>query len=376
MYARQSIDQNDIDAVVQSLKKDLITRGAQVEAFEEALKETTQARYCVVMNSGTTALEAAYYALEGGPSDRILSTPNTFIATIGPGVRRGMTPVFVDIDRNTGNFNLELVLENLDFQSSRGRLFIAPVHFSGIAVDMKKIYNALKNPRTVIIEDAAHAIGSLYPSGEKVGSCTFADMTILSFHPAKVITSGEGGAILTNDEALYKKLLLFRNNGIVRKSAWEYNCEALRGNHNFTEMQGALGLSQLKRLDKFVLKRRKLVKLYHELLKGFEGIRLFSDEPIDRTAYHLMVAQIDFKKFKTDRTAVMAKLKEKNFGTQLHYIPLYRHTAISNITGDLTSYFPEMEKYFEEALSLPLYYDLTEKDVESFVENLKRILLA
>lgn len=374
MYARQSIDQNDIDAVVQSLKGDLITRGAQVEAFEEALKEVCQVRYAVVMNSGSTALDAAYFALDAGPADRILSTPNSFIATVGPGVRRGASPLFIDIDRSTGNFNLDLVLENLDFQSTRGRLFVAPVHFSGIAVDMKKIYNSLKNPRTVIIEDAAHAIGSYYPSGEKVGSCTYSDITILSFHPAKVITSGEGGAALTNDEALYNKLKLFRNNGIIRKSAWEYDCEDLTGNYNFIEMQAALGLSQLKRLDKFVLKRRKLVKLYHELLKGVEGVRLFSDEPLERTAYHLMVAQIDFRKFKTTRTDFMQKLLEHRYGTQLHYIPVYRHPVIKKMVGDVAEYFPEMEKYFEEALSLPLYYDLTEKEVESFVETFKKIL--
>ncbi len=374
MYARQSIDQNDIDAVVQSLKGDLITRGAQVEAFEEALKEVCQVRYAVVMNSGSTALDAAYFALDAGPADRILSTPNSFIATVGPGVRRGASPLFIDIDRSTGNFNLDLVLENLDFQSTRGRLFVAPVHFSGIAVDMKKIYNSLKNPRTVIIEDAAHAIGSYYPSGEKVGSCTYSDITILSFHPAKVITSGEGGAALTNDEALYNKLKLFRNNGIIRKSAWEYDCEDLTGNYNFIEMQAALGLSQLKRLDKFVVKRRKLVKLYHELLKGVEGVRLFSDEPLERTAYHLMVAQIDFRKFKTTRTDFMQKLLEHRYGTQLHYIPVYRHPVIKKMVGDVAEYFPEMEKYFEEALSLPLYYDLTEKEVESFVETFKKIL--
>ena len=374
MYARQSIDQNDIEAVAQSLKGDVITRGPQVEAFEKGLKELCEASYCVVMNSGSSALEAAYFAAEANSADRLITTPNTFISSIGRGVERGMTPVFIDIDPHSGNLNLELLKENLDFQSTRGRLFIVPVHFAGIAVDMKAISDSIKNPKVIIIEDAAHAIGSYYPSGERVGSCAYSDMTVLSFHPAKVLTTGEGGAVLTNSESLYKKLIDFRNNGIHRKSHWEYDCVSYSGNYHMNEMQAALGVSQLKRLDKFILKRRALVKRYREKLKGVEGIKLFSDKPDDYTAYHLMVLQIDMNRFAIDRTTLIQKLKEENIGTQFHYIPLYRHPVLENAIGDLSSYFPNMEKYYQEALSFPLYYDLELEEVDRIVNTLKRIL--
>lgn len=374
MYARQSIDQSDIDAVSQALKGDFITRGPQVEAFENRLKEICEVNYCVVMNSGSTALEAAYFAADANSADRLITSPNTFISTIGRGVERGMTPVFIDIDLSTGNLNLDLLKDNLDFQSTRGRLFIVPVHFAGIAVDMKFINDSLKNPNAVIIEDAAHAIGSYYPSGERVGSCAYSDMTVLSFHPAKTMTTGEGGAVTTNSETLYKKLCDFRNNGIRRKSHWEYDCISYSGNYHMNEMQGALGVSQLKRLDKFIEKRRLLVKRYRENLKGIEGIRLFSDKPDDYTAYHLMVLQIDMKRFGIDRNSLIQKLKEENIGTQYHYIPLYRHPVLEKAIGDLSSYFPNMEKYYQEALSFPLYYDLEVSEVDRIVNTLKRIL--
>lgn len=374
MYARQSIDASDIEAIVQSLKGEFITRGPKVKEFEESLSKYCDAQYAVVMNSGSTALEACYFAADAGPADRLITTPNTFIATISRGVDRGMTPVFIDIDRNNGSFSLEQLEYNLDFQSTRGREFIVPVHFAGIAIDMKRLSDSLKNPNSVVIEDAAHALGSLYPSGEKVGSCAYSDMTILSFHPAKTITTAEGGAVLTNDPILYEKLISFRNNGIKRKSHWEYDCEALTGNYHFTEMQGALGVSQMKRLPEFINKRRALVKRYRELFKDFDGIKLFTDAQDDYTAFHLMVIQIDSEKYSFDRTELIEKLKQKNVGTQYHYIPLYRFSVLKKQFGDLEEYFPEMEKYYKEALSLPLYYDLELKDVDRIVETLKLIL--
>ena len=348
----------------------MITRGRYVSEFEEALKRETGAEYCVVMNSGSSALEACYFAAEGNESDRILTTPNTFVATIAGGVKRGMTPLFVDIDRSTGNLDPNLACENLDYQSSRGRLFFVPVHFSGIAVDMKPIAMKIKNPNTVVIEDAAHALGSRYPTGEKVGSCTYSDMTILSFHPAKTITTGEGGAVLTNDPHLYERLKLFRNNGIVRQEApWQYDVVSLSGNFNFTDFQAALGLSQLKRIDQFIEKRRRLVKRYRQNLKGFDAVRLFTDAFDDSTAFHLFVIQVQ-----ADKTALMAALKEKQIGSQLHYIPVYRHSCFKKSAGDLSDYFPEMEAYAASALSLPLFYSLEESEVDYVCDTLKEIL--
>ncbi|MCB1113906.1 MAG: DegT/DnrJ/EryC1/StrS family aminotransferase [Chlamydiia bacterium] len=369
-YGKQSINEQDCEQVLAALKQPIITRGELVHNFEEKLKATVGAEYCVVVNSGSTALEAAYYAAQGRVNDKVLTTPNSFIASCGPGIRRGMTPCFVDIDRATGNMDLEKTLLNLDYASSRGRLFVVPVHFGGIAMDMKPIREELRDPRAVIIEDAAHALGSKYPSGEKVGSCTYSDMTILSFHPVKNITTGEGGAITTNDPELYKRLLDFRNNGIQRTGqVWDYDVTAFTGNYNFTELQAALGLSQLERMEAFVDKRRALVKRYREKLKGCDKIRLFTDKQDDITAFHLMVIQTQM-----DRTPFMEKLREKGVGTQLHYLPLYRHTAVKEKVGDIAEYLPEMEAYAKTALSIPLYYDLTLQDVDHIADLLQQSL--
>lgn len=369
-YARQSVSNEDVENVITSLKGASITRGPNVEAFEAALCKETGAEFCVVINSGTTALEAAYFAAEGREGDKILTTPNTFVASCGAGIKRGMIPLFVDIDRTTGNMSHEQTLLNIDYPSSRGRLFFVPVHFAGIAVDMKPIRCAIKDPRAVIIEDAAHALGSYYPSGEKVGSCRYSDMTILSFHPAKTITTGEGGAILTNNKEYYERLKLFRNNGIVRgDSIWQYDVEMLTGNYNFTEMQAALGLSQLKRLNEFVEKRRKLIKRYRENLKNSSKIKLFSDAHDAYTSFHLFVIQVD-----ADRTTLMNALKKRGVGSQFHYIPVYNHPFFKKGAGEIGEYFPEMEQYAKEALSLPLYVDLTEENIDYICKILKEEL--
>lgn len=293
-----------------------------------------------------------------------------------------MMPVFVDIDLQTGNLDIDQALLNTEGPSSRGRMFVVPVHFAGLAVDMKKLSEGIKNPATVVIEDAAHAIGSHYPTGEKVGSCAYSDMTMFSFHPAKTLTMGEGGAVTTVDKEYYERLKTFRNNGIVRSkpllrgdpAPWYYEVQDLTGNYNVMDIQAALGLSQIKRLETFVKWRRKLVKLYREYLGPVEGIRLFTDTQDDYTAFHLFVVQIDFKKFKTQRTEVMERLKERGIGTQYHYIPLYRHPVYADHTCDLSEYFPKMEQYYAEGLSLPLYNTLREADVERACKELFNIL--
>jgi len=383
-YARQYIDTTDVNAAASTLSADIITRGPIVDAFEKEVAAYCGAKYAVAFNTGSTALAAACHAAGVGPGDKLISTPNTFVASVIAGMHKGATPVFVDIDRNTGNIDLKKAGFNLEPKLSRGRYVLMPVHFAGIPVDVKKLSQMLMNQDDIIIEDAAHALGTLYTDGSKIGSCQWSDMTIFSFHPAKTITTGEGGIVTTNNSELAHKLQLFRNNGIERSPEYVkasplpydgyYEVTEMTGNYNFTEFQAALGLSQLKKIDKFILKRRELIKHYRELLKEIPNIRLFTNEFDDHTAFHLCVVQIDFAAYKTTRGKVVSALKDQNIGTQVHYIPVYHHPAFTKIHGDISSYFPEMETYYSQALTLPLYYSLRKEDVERVVTSLKKVL--
>ncbi len=381
-YAKPSLDSRDIRGVTKALESDIITRGPIVEAFERTIAQYCHAKYAVAFNSGSSALAAAYFAANLKPQDKLITTPNTYVATIAGAVLRGSTPIFLDIDRNSGNLDLSQLEYTLSQPLSRGRMVVAPVHFAGIAVDMQAIDKMIQNPDVVLIEDAAHALGSNYPTGDRVGSCAWSHMTVFSFHPAKTITTGEGGMVTTNEETLYHRLRLFRNNGIEKEqqylqgepAPWYYEVHDLSGNYNFTEFQAALGLSQMERLDERISKRRDLIKLYRDLLKDIPHIRMFSETYDLHTAYHLCVVQIDFEAYKTNRSEVMQKLREKNIGTQVHYIPLYQHPYFKKMCGEISEYFPETEAYYAQALSLPLYYDLCPEDVERVVKTLKKLL--
>lgn len=386
-YARQSIDARDIQEVGIALRDAIITRGDHVDAFEEALAEYAGAEYAVAFNSGSSALAAATYAAEISSADRMITPPNTFIATIGSGIQRGATPVFVDIDRSTGNLDLDQVECTLQQTPSlRGKTIIFPVHFAGIPVDMKRLDRMIRSPSTVVIEDAAHAIGSKYLDGQRVGCCAWSHMTVFSFHPAKTMTTGEGGAVLTNSAHLYDRLRSFRNNMIENDPtklqadpsnhySGYYEVLGISGNYNFTDFQAALGLSQLKRMEQFISKRQELIQAYRRLFKDFPQVKLLTPQEDSLIAFHLCVAQIDFAAFGVTKAQVMMDLKEQLIGTQVHYIPLYKHPFFKNSRGDLSEYFPQMESYFSEALSLPLYYDLRLEDVEYVVSTLKEILL-
>ena len=383
-YARQCVDEADIQSVATALRGEIITRGSHVEAFEKAISHYCRSKYAVAFSNGTTALMATYFAAEVTSYDRVISTPNSFIATVLPAIQLGIYPHFIDIDRSTGSFDLELLKQGLDFKSTRGKLVVLPVHFSGIAMDMQALYRTLyRCPEVVVIEDAAHALGSSYPTGEKVGSCVRSDMTIFSFHPAKTITTGEGGMVTTNDANLYHRLQLFRNNGIEREAHYlegianpgYYEVKSVTGNFHLTDFQAALGLSQLSKIDLFIKKRRKLVKLYRELLKDVPGILLLTDRSDRHTAFHLFVVQIDCAYYSITRETLMKQLEERNIGTQVHYIPLYRHPVLTcKKQADRKDYFPCMEDYYAQALSLPLYYELTEKDVRRICSELKNCL--
>ncbi len=381
-YGRQSITEEDIRAVAQALREDIITRGRHVEEFERALSEKCEAKYAVAFNSGTAALQACYFAAEVKAGDKVITTPNSFFSTAGAALQRTKNIVFVDIDRTTGNMSLEALEPNLNHPQTRGRDIVVPVHFSGIPVDMESLDRMIKNPDTVVIEDAAHALGSKFKDGSPVGSCRWSHMTVHSFHPVKNITTGEGGAVTTNDDELYLKLRRFRNNGIERNpellsdfpGPWYYEVYADTGNYNMTDFQAALGISQLAKLAAFAKKRRELVHEYRSLLAKTPQIRLFDPAFDVRAVPHIFVVQIDFQKVKKTKAQVMEQLLKKGIGTQVHYIPLYKHPRLREIVGDIDHYFPEMEAYYASALTLPLFYDMAVEDVHYVVQALKSAL--
>lgn len=381
-YGKQDIDEHDIAAVNRVLRSEIITRGPVVEKFEQVVAHYCGARYAVAFNSGSSALAAAYHAIELDIYDRVLLPANTFIASASPVFHAKATPIFVDIDQESGNICLEALEAALQEPHSRGRTIVLPVHFAGNAVDMQRLEKLLNKSDMVVIEDGAHALGSSYPSGEKVGCCAYSAMAIFSFHPVKNITTGEGGMVVTNDEELYLKLRRYRDNGVEReplrfkgeeRDLWSYEVQEVTGNYHLTAFQAALGTSQMQRLESFIAKRKELVAAYHSLLADQPAVKMLKTAP-DATAFHLSVALIDFPNLSLSRQELMMKLKEKGIGSQVHYIPLYHHPYFIEKWGDVREYFPSTEDYYSKTLTLPLYFQLTVDQVEYVVSTLLELL--
>ena len=380
-YGRQHITQADIDAVVSVLHSDFLTQGSQVPAFEQAVCDYTGAKFGVAVNSATSALHIACLALGLGEGDWLWTTPITFVASANCGIYCGAKVDFVDIDPVTLNMSVTALEEKLKLAKAENRLpkIVIPVHFSGEPCDMAKIYELSKTYGFHIIEDASHAIGGKYQN-KPIGNCEYSDITVFSFHPVKIITTAEGGLATTNDQALAEKMQLLRSHGISREAdkmqgeshgSWYYQQIDLGFNYRMTELQGALGVSQMNYLDAFVARRHQLAKRYDELLKDLPIILPFRN-PENYSGLHLYPIQVKSESHKT-RKQVFDSLREQNIGVNVHYIPVHTQPYYAQF-GFKQGDFPNAENYYSAAISLPLYYDLTEELQDRVIEALKKSL--
>jgi UDP-4-amino-4,6-dideoxy-N-acetyl-beta-L-altrosamine transaminase len=369
-YGRQWIEQDDIDAVVDVLKSDYVTTGPAVEQFEKTVAKYVGAKYAVAIANGTAALHAACYAAGIGPGDEVITTPITFAASANCALYCGATPVFADIEEDTYNIDPKEIKKKITEKTKA----IVAVHFTGQPCKMDEIHTIAKKHKLVVIEDAAHALGADY-KGKRVGSMS--DMTTFSFHPVKHITTGEGGMIVTNSKKLYDKLILFRSHGITRdakklvknEGGWYYEQQELGYNYRITDIQCALGTSQMKKLDKFVERRRAIAKRYDEAFKDIPEIICPAQAEGCNNSWHLYVIQVLGRK----RKNVFDDLRAVNIGVNVHYIPVYKHPYYQK-NGYEKVLCPNAEQYYERAISLPMYPLLSEEEQEYVIEQVIKVV--
>ena len=377
-YGHQYIDDSDIEAVVNVLKSDYLTQGPSVSAFEKKICEITGAKYCVAVSNATAGLHIAVAALELKEGSEGITTPNTFLASSNCMVYNKVKPVFADIDSKTYNIDPKEIQKHI---SDKTKVLI-PVHFAGLPCDMEKINTIAKKHNLHVIEDAAHAIGSQYADGSYVGNCKYSDMTVFSFHPVKTITTGEGGAVTTNDEKLYQKLCMLRSHGVTKDEnlltknpgPWYYEMQSLGFNYRMTDMQAALGVSQLNKLDFFKKRRREVIAMYNKAFADMRYLKTPYEPENVCSCFHLYVTQIDFESLGKSRAQVMKELRDKDIGTQVHYIPVPTQPYYKNTFGYKDGDYPVAEKYYEQELSLPLYPGLSDDDVNTVIKAVKEVV--
>lgn len=382
-YGKQSITQQDIDAVIQVLQSDFLTQGPQVPAFEKALITSTGAKHALAVNSATSALHIACLALELGKDDILWTTPITFVASANCGLYCGATVDFVDIDPRTYNLCPKKLEEKLIAAEKAGKLpkVVIPVHLCGQPCDMQAISFLSKKYGFKIIEDASHAIGGRYLESP-IGACKYSDITVFSFHPVKIITTAEGGAALTNNAHLAKKMNLYRSHGVTRNDqlmentphgGWYYEQVALGFNYRMTELQAALGVSQIQRLSEFVSARHQLAARYNSELKALP-ITLPYQLDDTYSGLHLYVIRLQLDKINKSHKQVFDELRASGIGVNLHYIPVHTQPYYQKL-GFKQGDFPEAEKYYTEAISIPLFHGMAQDQQTEVIKQLTQVLV-
>lgn len=382
-YGRQDIRQADIDAVVDVLRSDFLTQGPAVPQFEQGVLSQVGAKHAIATNSATSALHVACLALGLGPGDVLWTVPNTFIASANCARYCGAEVDFVDIDAMTWNMSLTALRTKLHDARRRGRLpkVVVPVHFSGQPTDQEAIQELASEYGFAVLEDASHSIGASR-NGERVGNCRWSDITVFSFHPVKLITTGEGGMALTNDDTLAERMLMLRTHGITRdtsrfsvrrdEGAWYYEQQALGYNYRMTDIQAALGASQLTRLTGYVRRRNELASRYNHELHGLP-LRLPTVLPGNISAFHLYVVRLHLGAITKGHRQVFDELRHAGVGVNLHYLPVHLQPYYRDL-GFVEGQFPEAEAHGREAITLPLYAVMTEAQQDCVISALRKVV--
>ncbi len=361
-YGRQNITQEDIDTVVEVLKSPYLTCGPNVKAFEQTICDYTGAKYCVAVNSATSGLHIAMMAAGVKEEDEVITSPMTFLASANCARFCRADVKFADIEKETANIDPEEIKKHINLRTKA----VVPVHFAGQSCDMERIHDIAKEHNLFVIEDAAHAIGSDYKD-TKVGSCRYSDMTVFSFHPVKTITTCEGGAVTTNDEELYKKLCALRAHGMHKDgdmvNNWKYEMRELGYNYRMTDVQSALGISQMKRLDAFKKRRREIVDFYNQELK----LPHLIEKDFSNACFHLYPILVE------DREKFYFDARKVGLNLQVHYIPVHTQPYYRQF-GYNWGDFPNAENYYKHCISLPLYPDLEDDDLTEIVKRIKSII--
>ena len=379
-YGRQTIDETDIAAVVEAIRSGMLTQGPLVDEFERALAEYTGAKYAVVCSNGTAALHLACKAAGLGAGDKALTSPITFLASANAALYVGAIPEFADIDPDTFNIDPNEIEKKIKYNRSIKALI--PVHFAGLPCDMQGISTIAKGRGLMVIEDACHALGAEWTDSEgrvnRVGSCSHSDLTVMSFHPVKSITTAEGGAVTTNNKELYEKLKTLRSHGVVKDSSrfvkgsegpWYHEMHHLGFNYRLSDIQCALGLSQIKKLDGFIERRSRIAALYGRLFSRYPFIKTPPNSADMKSAWHLYPIRIDFDKLGIRKDELFKLMSEIGINLQVHYIPVHTQPYYRGL-GFKAGRFPKAEMFYREEVSLPIYPLLTDEEAGTVAEAL------